>query len=243
MSHPDFIFMLTRNDRTVAGAAEYLETALEAGVRHIGFKDIGQPVEELARLNQRIKAAGASSYLEVVSQDLDSELTSVRVALDLGVDYLLGGTHVDEVLPLLAGSRIRYYPFPGEVYGHPSILGGTLEEIVASARRIGALPGVHGLDLLAYRASVDVPMLMAEVCRQADVPVIMAGSIDTTARIQIVRDAGAAGFTVGTAALDERFPAPRRAARAAEDHSGGGVLSRALSTRGASPPGRAQAHS
>ena len=52
-------------------------------------------------------------------------------------------------------------------------------------------------------------MLMAEVCRQADVPVIMAGSIDTTARIQIVRDAGAAGFTVGTAALDERFPAPR----------------------------------
>ena len=49
---------------------------------------------------------------------------------------------------------------------------------------------------------------MAEVCRQADVPVIMAGSIDTTARIQIVRDAGAAGFTVGTAALDERFPAP-----------------------------------
>ncbi|AUT49787.1 4-hydroxythreonine-4-phosphate dehydrogenase [Achromobacter sp. AONIH1] len=209
MSHPDFIFMLTRNDRTVAGAAEYLETALEAGVRHIGFKDIGQPVEELARLNQRIKAAGASSYLEVVSQDLDSELTSVRVALDLGVDYLLGGTHVDEVLPLLAGSRIRYYPFPGEVYGHPSILGGTLEEIVASARRIGALPGVHGLDLLAYRASVDVPMLMAEVCRQADVPVIMAGSIDTTARIQIVRDAGAAGFTVGTAALDERFPAPR----------------------------------
>ena len=52
-------------------------------------------------------------------------------------------------------------------------------------------------------------MLMAEVCRQADVPVIMAGSIDTTARIQIVRDAGAAGFTVGTAALDERFPALR----------------------------------
>ena len=143
MSHPDFIFMLTRNDRTVAGAAEYLETALEAGVRH-WLQDIGQPVEELARLNQRIKAAGASSYLEVVSQDLDSELTSVRVALDLGVDYLLGGTHVDEVLPLLAGSRIRYYPFPGEVYGHPSILGGTLEEIVASARRIGALPGVHG---------------------------------------------------------------------------------------------------
>ena len=38
MSHPDFIFMLTRNDRTVAGAAEYLETALEAGVRHMASR-------------------------------------------------------------------------------------------------------------------------------------------------------------------------------------------------------------
>ena len=110
------------------------------------------------------------------------------------------------MLPLLAGSRIRYYPFPGEVYGHPSILGGTLEEIVASARRIGALPGVHGLDLLAYRASVDVPMLMAEVCRQADVPVIMAGSIDTTARIQIARR-GRGGFHGGHGGAGRAFPA------------------------------------
>ena len=208
MSHPDFIFMLTRNDRTVAGAAEYLETALEAGVRHIGFKDIGQPVEELARLNQRIKAAGASSYLEVVSQDLDSELTSVRVALDLGVDYLRAARTWTRCCrccrlahPLLpaSGRGLRPSQHPGRHAG------GDRRQRPPHRRAAGRAR----LDLLAYRASVDVPMLMAEVCRQADVPVIMAGSIDTTARIQIVRDAGAAGFTVGTAALDERFPALR----------------------------------
>ena len=32
-----FIFMLTRNDRTVKDAAEHLATALSLGVRHIGF--------------------------------------------------------------------------------------------------------------------------------------------------------------------------------------------------------------
>ena len=60
-----FIFMLTRNDRTVADAATHLETALSLGVRHIGFKDVGLPVAELKALNAAIKAKGATSYLEV----------------------------------------------------------------------------------------------------------------------------------------------------------------------------------
>lgn len=205
---PDFIFMLTRNDRTVDHAEAYLDIALAHGVRHIGFKDIGQPLATLRRLNRDIRAGGASSYLEVVSQDRDSELASVRAALELDVDFLLGGTHVADALPLLAGSRIRYYPFPGQVHGHPSILGGTRASIAESARRLADLPGVHGLDLLAYRADVDVPALIADVCR-VDVPVIVAGSLDTAERIQGVCRAGAAGFTVGTAALDGKFPAAR----------------------------------
>ena len=42
-----FIFMLTRNDRTVADASQHLQTALSLGVRHIGFKDIGLPIDQL----------------------------------------------------------------------------------------------------------------------------------------------------------------------------------------------------
>jgi transposase-like protein len=33
----------------------------------------------------------------------------------------MGGTHPHIVLPILAGTGIRYYPFPGEVVGHPRV--------------------------------------------------------------------------------------------------------------------------
>jgi len=39
--------------------------------------------------------------------------------------------------------------------------------------------------------------------------VIVAGSIDRSARIAEAIDAGATGFTVGTAALDGIFPGPQ----------------------------------
>jgi hypothetical protein len=202
-----FIFMLTRHDRTVPDAAGHVATALAAGIRHIGFKDVGLPLPALRELDRMIKAGGAVSYLEVVSLDRDSEIMSVRAAIDLGVDHLLGGTHVDDVLPLLRGTGIRYYPFPGQIAGHPSVLNGSIDEIVGSARSLAGREGVDGLDLLAYRSGVDVPALMTAVCAATDKPVIVAGSIDRPEQIEAVRQAGAAGFTIGTSALEGRFPA------------------------------------
>ena len=207
MSGFDFIFMLTRNDRTVTDAASHVATALDAGIGHIGFKDVGLPFAALAELVARIRGGGAKVYLEVVSLDRDSELRSVQAAIDLGVDCLLGGTHADDVLPLIRNTGIRYYPFPGRITGHPSVLEGTQEEIVTSASTLATHDGVAGLDLLAYRATGDVPALIKAVCRAAAKPVIVAGSIDSPERIAAVKSAGAAGFTIGTAALDGRFPA------------------------------------
>lgn len=202
-----FIFMLTRNDRTVADASQQLQTALSLGVRHIGFKDIGLPLEQLKKLNNAIKAGGATSYLEVVSLDRDSEIVSAKAAVDIGVDILLGGTRVDDVLPIIEDTDIQYFPFPGRITGHPSILEGSIEEIVASAKAMTARNGVHGVDLLAYRSKEDVPALMKAVCAAVSKPVYVAGSIDTPERIAVVKDAGAAGFTIGTAALDGKYPA------------------------------------
>ncbi|MCP3731481.1 hypothetical protein M9978_13715 [Sphingomonas sp. MG17] len=202
-----FIFMLTRNDRTVEEAAVHLDTALRLGVRHVGFKDIGLPIDQLKALNRTIKAGGATSYLEVVSLDPESEVASARAAVKIGVDILLGGTRVDDVLPVVAGSGIRYYPFPGRIVGHPSVLEGSIDEIVASAMAMTARDGVDGLDLLAYRFAGDVPALMKAVCEAVAKPVVMAGSIATAERIAMVKDAGAAGFTIGTAALDGLYPA------------------------------------
>ncbi|WP_102223053.1 methylglyoxal synthase [Acidimangrovimonas sediminis] len=203
----DFILMLTASDRTIPDAARRLDEALEGGVRHIGFKDVGLPFDELRGLADRIRAAGGRSYLEVVSLDAESELASARAAVDLDVDCLLGGTRADEVTAITCDHPLRYYPFPGRITGHPSVLEGPAEDIVASARRLAALEHVHGLDLLAYRFAGDVPGLMAAVCAAIDKPVIMAGSIDGAGRVRASAEAGAAGFTVGTAALAGAFPA------------------------------------
>lgn len=206
--HPDFIFMLTRQDRTVANALDLLPEVLAAGVRHIGFKDVGLPLPGLQQLADAIRAAGAVSYLEVVSLDEASEAASAQAAVALGVDVLMGGTRPEVVLPLLRGTPIRYYPFPGAVTGHPSVLGGSIADIVASAQRMAALEGVHGLDLLAYRFAGDVPALIQRVCAAVDKPVVVAGSIDRAERIEAAVVGCAAGLTVGTAALDGVFPAP-----------------------------------
>lgn len=202
-----FIFMLTRNDRTVEDALQQLQTALSIGVRHIGFKDIGLPIDELKTLNKAIKTGGVTSYLEVVSLDRDSEIVSAKAAVEIGVDILLGGTRVDDVLPVIKGTGIQYFPFPGRISGHPSVLEGSIDEIVASAQAMAARDGVHGLDLLAYRSREDVPALMKAVCAAVSKPVYVAGSIDTPERIAVVRESGAAGFTIGTAALDGKYPA------------------------------------
>jgi methylglyoxal synthase len=203
----DFILMLTSNDRTIPDAPARLDEALKGGVRHIGFKDVGLPLGDLKGLATAIRAAGGRSYLEVVSLDEESELASAEAAVELDVDCLLGGTRANVVTNVIRRHPIRYYPFPGRITGHPSILEGSDDQIVSSAKRLADLENVHGLDLLAYRYRGNVPLLMKRVCDAVAKPVIMAGSIDSEAQVNATAEAGAAGFTVGTAALEGTFPA------------------------------------
>jgi len=203
----DFILMLTSNDRTIPDARARVDEALEGGVRHIGFKDVGLPFDELKAVADAIRSVGGRSYLEVVSLDESSEIASARAAVDLDVDCLLGGTRADLVTEITRRHPVRYYPFPGEIVDHPSVLKGPAEAIVDSARRLAALEHVHGLDLLAYRFNGDVPALMQQICSAVEKPVIMAGSVDSAERVAACANAGAAGFTVGTAAFAEVFPA------------------------------------
>jgi len=205
-----FIFMATRRDRTVPQARALIEKALALGVANIGFKDIGLPREALKELAEAIHSGGARAFFEVVSLDRDSELACAAAAADFGVDWLLGGMRASEVAPIARSAGILYAPFPGTVVGHPSALVGEIEEIAASARALVAIEGVAGLDLLAYRHSGDVPALMRTVVSAVDKPVIVAGSIDDADRIAAVAASGAAGFTIGSAAIEGAFPAPAR---------------------------------
>jgi 4-hydroxythreonine-4-phosphate dehydrogenase len=210
MVRPAFVFMLTRGDVTIPDARDQLPHALAAGVGHIGFKDIGLPLAEMRALAGEIRSAGAVVYLEMVSLDAEAEAKGARTAVELGVDVLMGGVRPDVVAPIIGGTPVRYFPFPGEVVGHPSRLAGDIASIARSAGDLAARDDVHGLDLLAYRFDGDAPALVSAVCSAAHgKPVIVAGSIDCDARIAAIVAAGAAGFTVGTAALDAVFAAPR----------------------------------
>jgi hypothetical protein len=196
-----FIFMATQGDVTLRDARAYIEAAMALGVVNLGFKDVGLPRAALHELARAIRAGGGRSFLEVVSLDRDSELASAAAAADFGVDWLLGGVRADEVAPIARAGGLRYAPFPGEIVGHPSVLVGTRDEIVASACSLCALEGVAGLDLLAYRGGVDAPALIRAVAAAVDKPVIVAGSIDEPERVHAAAAGGAAGFTVGSAAI------------------------------------------
>jgi hypothetical protein len=201
----EFVFMLTHSDRTVPNARAAYDEVRPTGVKYVGFKDIGLPAPDLRTLADAIRADGREVMLEVVSENKEDELRSIQAALEIGVDWLLGGTHPDEALEILAGTAIRYCPFPGRVIGHPSLLRGTIEEIAADAAALTARPGVHGLDLLAYRYDGDVPALTAAVNERSSGPVIAAGSVDSLERIETLRRIGVWGFTIGGAIFDGRF--------------------------------------
>ena len=201
----EFVFMLTHSDRTVANARAVYDEIRDCDLRYVGFKDIGLPIESLKELAAAIRADGREVMLEVVSEAKDDELRSVRAALEIGVDWLLGGTHPDEALDIIANANVRYCPFPGRVIGHPSLLRGTIDEIASDADRLTSMPGVHGLDLLAYRYDGDVEALTTAVNERAHGPVIAAGSVDSLERIAALVRIGVWGFTIGGAIFDGRF--------------------------------------
>jgi hypothetical protein len=201
----DFIFMLTRDDRTIADCVEVYESIRELPVRHVGFKDVGVAPETLARLHALMKADVKTTYMEVVSTTPEACLASAAVGARLGVDCLLGGTRVADVLAVLKGRPTGYYPFPGIPRGHPTRLGGSPERIAADTRAAVAA-GCAGVDLLAYRATEADPLDLVRAARGAtDRTVIVAGSVDTPERIRAVKAAGADLFTIGTAALSGGF--------------------------------------
>lgn len=189
----------------MANAAEIYDEVRETGVTHVGFKDVGLKTEEMRALARRIRGDGRQVMLEVVSTSREAELRSIQGALDIGVDYLLGGRHVSDAVTLLAGTSIRYFPFCGNTVGHPTRLEGCIAEIVADAARLADMPEVHGLDLLSYRFAGDARELTRQVVEAVRVPVIAAGSLDSPERVRAVCAAGVWGFTVGSALFEGRF--------------------------------------
>jgi hypothetical protein len=203
----EFIFMLTHHDKTVDDAIGVYAQTRQTGLRYVGFKDVGATPAELAEVTRAAHADGLEVMLEVVSTSREDELRSLDAAAEIGVDWVLGGTHAEFGVEIFKGTDVRYCPFPGRVLGHPSVLGGALDEIAEHARLLTSLDGVYGVDLLAYRhASVDPVALTRAVVAKSAGPVIVAGAITRAEQIRDVAAAGAWGFTIGGAIFEEQLP-------------------------------------
>jgi len=203
----DFIFMLTHGDRTVGAPLDVLESIRSLGLRHIGFKDVGLRTSMIRELVAAIRRSGALAYMEIVSTEPEDCLRAARLARNVGVDRLLGGTQVEEILSILEGSETAYFPFPGRPIGHPTRLSGTPAEVEAQSRAFSAL-GCPGADLLAYRAIDADPLDLVAAARRGlgcDGYLIVAGSIRSPAQIRALAEAGANAFTVGTAVFEHAF--------------------------------------
>lgn len=201
---PELIVMLTHHDLTVPRALELFERTKDYPIAHWGFKDVGLPPEEMEIVAAAMKDAGKTTFLEVVSLSEEEGLRGAQLAVELGFDILMGTVFFPSIADYLKDRPVRYYPFPGHVHSHPSILDGEIAEIVTHACELEAY-GVQGLDLLTYRYNGEASHLLRAVVQATRIPVVSAGSIATFERIQEVWDSGAWGFTIGSAFFDKKF--------------------------------------
>lgn len=197
------IIMLTKNDSTVPNALEVFETCKDLPIKFWGFKDIGLEKPKMKQLVNKMKEAGKTTFLEVVSYSEEECMAGAKTAVEFGYDYLMGTVFYKSVFDYLKAQKIKFLPFCGKVYGHPSILEGTIEEIISDAN--GLLDkGVDGIDLLSFRHKRGAE-LAEEYCKQIQKPVVIAGSINSEERLEFIDRITPWAFTMGTALFDKNF--------------------------------------
>ena len=131
-------------------------------------------------------------------------LDGAKIALDCGFDHLMGTVFYPSVFEFLKDKPIKFLPFCGKVSGHPSILEGSIQEAIDGAKKMEAL-GVDGFDLLAYRYVGNAEELAKQLIDNINVPVVMAGSIESFERLDKVKQLNPWAFTIGSAFFDKKF--------------------------------------
>lgn len=204
MMNPKLIVMLTYNDKTVQDAIEIFDTSKELPAQFWGFKNVGLPIEQMKQLVDNMKAAKKKTFLEVVTYTEDECMKAAKLAVECNFDYLMGTIFYDSVFNFLKNNPIKYSPFCGKVSGSPSILEGTINEIIDEAKNLQR-KGVDAFDLLAYRYVGDPEKLAEKFIKAIDIPVIIAGSINSYERLNKIKELNPWGFTMGTALFKKDF--------------------------------------
>ena len=202
---PELIVMLTHHDRTVTNAIEVFEGAKNSKAKYWGFKEVGIPEEEMTDLVKRMKAAGKTTFLEVVDYTEEGCAEGARIAARCGFDVLMGTLYFDSVKKIADEAGIKYMPFVGELSGRPSVLNGTIQGMIDEANHLVDTKGIKGFDLLGYRYTGDAVKLNAEFVKNVRGDVCLAGSVASFQRLDEVKATGAWAFTIGGAFFENKF--------------------------------------
>lgn len=201
---PELIVMLTHNDLTVENAYQVFEECRETKALYWGFKEQPLPIEEMKRIYARMKECGKRTVLEVVAYTEQEGLEGAQMAAECGCDILMGTCYHASIHRFCQQHKIGYMPFVGQISGRPSILEGSIESMLEEAERLKDR-GVMGIDLLGYRYTADAEQLISQMVSRSDLPVCVAGSVDSHERLSFLKRTQPWAFTIGSAFFDHRF--------------------------------------
>ncbi|MBQ5826592.1 MAG: hypothetical protein IIW46_03865 [Bacteroidaceae bacterium] len=200
----ELIVMLTYDDLTVRNAAEIFDKCKHSKAKFWGFKQAPLPIEEMRKLCAQMKSCGKTTFLEVVAYTEEEGISAAKVAHEAGFDVLMGTIYSDSIRDYCNSHHLKYMPFVGDVSGRPSVLKGEINDIIAEAR-VYESKGVFGIDLLGYRYVGDAVSLNKKLVEYINLPVCIAGSIDSFEKLDEVKNALPWAFTIGSAFFDEKF--------------------------------------
>lgn len=201
---PKLIVMLTHNDHTVKNASEIFESCKNSKAQYWGFKEKPLPISEMKSLFSRMKSCGKTTFLEVVEYDEESGLHGAKIAKECGCDILMGTVFFDSINQFCKENNMKYMPFVGQITNRPSILEGSIEDMISEAKEYLA-KGVYGFDLLGYRYTGDPVKLNNAFVQAIEAPVCLAGSVDSYERLDEVIEANPWAFTIGSAFFEKKF--------------------------------------
>lgn len=203
-NNPNLIVMLTYNDRTVENAYEIFEKCKDSKAEYWGFKEEGLQLDEMKKLFSYMNECGKTTILEVVAYSEIECMDGARMAVECGCDILMGTTFYDSVNDFCKSNNLKYMPFVGNVKNRPSILEGSVEEMINEANTY-LKKGVYGFDLLGYRYTGNADKLIKEFVEKVNAPICIAGSINSYERLEDIKKTRAWAFTIGSAFFENKF--------------------------------------
>ncbi len=200
----NLIVMLTHNDKTAMNAYDIFEQCKNSKAKFFGFKEKPLPLSEMKKLYKYMKKCDKTTVLEVVSYTESEGIEGAKMAVECGVDILMGTKYFASIHDICEKNNIKYMPFIGEVVGRPSILKGTVDSMINEANRL-VEKGVYGFDLLGYRFEGNASELNKQFVSKIDVPVCVAGSVDSYTRLDELKEIMPWAFTIGGAFFENKF--------------------------------------